>query len=697
MGNVYRINDSLNPQDPNTFTSNPENNDSNSADFYHEEKIPSSKKFLINKLNYLNFQEQPVLINLKHRDHDTLISKKAFPQPCIDDELFCSWEDFADINYAVQDYSLISLYVSDGRKTIYAEPAAKEITEKGILFSLPENCWEISSRKVRRNTCRGLNVQVIQEKVAFNGRLIDYSAVSFRVEITAVPPQEFSWLNKNQSVNVVFSNGNEVLFSGECAIIKEGFGKTAREFVLEPLSNQMSLFEPKEYRSMRQELVPQPNIVFKHPLTDKMTNLSVLDLSGTGFSVEEDFDNAVLLPGMIIPTIEICFANSIRFPCRAQVVYRKFIRTDGDISRIRFGFVILDMDINSHTEMSSILHQARNKNSYVCNQVDMDELWNFFFETGFVYPGKYKCIKSRKDDIKKTYERLYMQSPSIAKHFIYQNNGVILGHMSMLRFYSESWMIHHHAARKTSMVKAGLAVLQQIGRFTFDLHRINSGHMKYLFCYFRPENSFPAYVFGGATANMNNVQACSIDSFAYCHYRGDLNDVTSLPEEWKLEDYIKEDYHSLEDFYSVKSGGLMLQALDLNTESSGYSDLKDEFDHWGFMLERHSLALRKNNETVAIIVVNITDFALNLSDLTNAVSIIVLNEELMSEEIMAQLIKALYSRYNKVNIPLMIYPSSAGERKNLDYAKTYNLWVLKTAYSDYYFRIINDLLNITSY
>ena len=115
--------------------------------------------------------------------------------------------------------------------------------------------------------------------------------------------------------------------------------------------------------------------------------------------------------------------------------------------------------------MLAMLHQVQDKNSYICNDLDLDALWDFLFETGFIYPKKYALIHNSKEQIKQTYEKLYTRSPEIARHFVYQDNGVILGHMAMLRFWQNSWLIHHHAARKSALNKAGLIVLDQIGRF----------------------------------------------------------------------------------------------------------------------------------------------------------------------------------------------------------------------------------------
>ena len=49
------------------------------------------KKHLINKLNYINFQDDTVLVNFKHLKYDRTVSHRAKPQPCLGEELKCFW------------------------------------------------------------------------------------------------------------------------------------------------------------------------------------------------------------------------------------------------------------------------------------------------------------------------------------------------------------------------------------------------------------------------------------------------------------------------------------------------------------------------------------------------------------------------------------------------------------------------------
>ena len=274
-----------------------------------------------------------------------------------------------------------------------------------------------------------------------------------------------------------------------------------------PVRQEIQRYRKAEFRSQRQTLNPSPNIIFRHPLTRKRVDLKVIDLSGSGFSVEEDEHHAVLLPGLILPEIELRFANSFKIKCSAQVVFRKPTEGKAEGRRLRCGIALIDVTAQDHVKLLGMLNQAKDKNSYLCTDIDLDALWDFFFETGFIYPSKYALIHENKVEIRATYEKLYTRSPEIARYFVYQDNGTILGHMAMIRFWKGAWLTHHHAARKSALNRAGLLVLDQIGRFGYDTFRLRSMHMDYLVAYYRPQNKFPNRMFGGVAATSTTRKA----------------------------------------------------------------------------------------------------------------------------------------------------------------------------------------------
>jgi len=279
--------------------------------------------------------------------------------------------------------------------------------------------------------------------------------------------------------------------------------------------------------------------------------------------------------------------------------------------------------------------------SDLCNDIDVDALWDFFFETGFIYPEKYVQIQKNKKEIKATYEKLYNLDSQIARHFIYQEKGLILGHMSMLRFYANSWLIQHHAAKTSAGHKAGLMVLEQIGQMVNDSHRLHSLHMQYMMCYYRPNNKFPRRVFGGAEQAINDPRGCASDCFAYMHYK------------------------------PVQNGnGARL----------------------GLKRERKLFSLKDHGCLKAIIAISLSDFGLNLSDLTNCIKIFALAPDVFRSKCLESLLSMVCARLGGEEIPVMLYPLTFVEEQRLPYDKLYNLWVCSLQYSDPYLRYLKRLL-----
>jgi hypothetical protein len=322
----------------------------------------------------------------------------------------------------------------------------------------------------------------------------------------------------------------------------------------------------------------------------------------------------------------------------------------------------------------------------------LNELWDFFFETGFIYPEKYVFIEANKEHIKNIYKKLYTQSPSIARHFIYQEKGTIMGHMAMVRFYENSWLIQHHAARKSAVNKAGLIVLKQIGDFINDSYRLNAIHLRYVIMYHRPTNKFPSRVFGGAAEYFNDRKCCSIDPFAYTHIPVSSADAKKIPDGWALTQVQSEDLRELADYYESVSGGLMLSALDLEPEQTGDNDLIQEYGKLGFKKEKHIFSLKANGVLKAVILVDVSDIGLNLSNLTNCIKFIISDKEEFTTEVLTSVVEYIYNAIGLEEMTVMIYPVAFADAIQYPYEKIYNMWVMSTRFSDPYFRYLQRLL-----
>ncbi len=652
-----------------------------------------SQRQLINKLNYLNFREKPLYVNFRHKQYHRSLSIKANPQPCQDNRLTCLWQqDAGGIVDQPDRFSLQNILIPDGNRFLVAEPNVLEISSQAIHLLLPEICNAEDARSARRHSCRGISVYVNQNGALFYGSMSDFSAFSFRVKVQTTPPQTFDWMDSDLSANVILFDGNQTLYSGECRIVKQTHGHSSQEWILKPANREIRRFRPKAFRSTRQQMAPLPRINFSHPFSKKRVHLEVLDLSGSGLAVREEVKHAVLLPGLIIPDLHICFGDGAYVTCAAQVVYSRPIGDREETGMLRCGIAILDMPADEHIKVLSLIQQTRDKNAYLCHRVNLDDLWDFFFETGFIYPQKYEFIEKNKACIKKIYSKLYTENPNIARHFIHQRNGQILAHMAMVRFYEKAWLIHHHAAIRSSTNRGGLAVLNQIGSFINDSHRLNSIRMSHVFCYYQEKNKFPNHVFGGAAKNILNAKGCSIDRLAYFHFhrRGDRQD--TLPKGWRLESMTENDFHDLECNYEEQSGGLMIQALDLGIDNHDISETRAAFAKIGLVRSRHLHSLKMQGDLKAVIVINIADIGLNMSDLTNSTKIIILKPEGLNYAILRASLVNLFDRLQLDEMPVLTFPADDAVKLKMPFEKIYNLWILSMNHTDDYFRYLKRLL-----
>lgn len=651
-------------------------------------------KQLINKLNHINFQDLPITIVFKHQKYPRRLTLSAFPLPCSDNNLTCKWAKRINIEDINESYQFHCLHIPKEQQLLKVFPEVKIIGEKEVTFLLPETCQEVSERKIHRYHCNKISIFMLQNGALFHGQLIDYGSFQFRVLIQKSKEQNYRWIDAESPVTIIFTKGRQTLYSGECRIIKHDSGTPNRQLNVEPINRQIRRFKPRQFRSSRQKLNPSLDAVFRHPLFNKTFNLKVINVSGSGFALEEEDRFAVLLPGMIIPNLRLCFSDGSFVSCVAQVVYTKNHRETDSGFILRSGVAILDMPVEDHFKLLALLHQANDDNAYLNNKVNMDDLWDFFFETGFIYPQKYQSIKNNKDRIKATYEKLYNLSPSIASHFIYQENGRIKAHMAMIRFYETSWLIHHHAAIRSADNRGGLLVLNQVSRFINDSYRLNSMKMDYVFCYYRPHNKFPNHVFGGTARNINNPQICSEDIFTYFHFQPPIkNQKIELNTNWQLLPTTRDDLIDLETFYDNYSGGLMLRGLQLAPDHKNIADLASAYHKIGLKRERRLFSLMHRGKICAIIVVNTTDLGLNMSDLTNCVKFIAMNEQPLTHDIVKTTI-ALVSKYiGKGKISVLFYPEKTAINLGLDHEKSYSLWIYDTHKSiDHYFHFLKRLL-----
>ncbi|MGD9041033.1 MAG: PilZ domain-containing protein [Desulfobacteraceae bacterium] len=638
-----------------------------------------NQKGLSNILNYAHFSGNHVLVHLRHTKFKEDILLRAHPDPFIGRELICRWADGQLQALNLRNYEVSHIMVDDGRSMILAPIELDEIRGNTLKVRLPETGFAVGLRQARRYPCKDVKVELFQSGFFAKGELLDFSPAGLRVRVSSKPSHSFHWFNSDELVNIHLGQGERILFSGTCRCVRQEGDYLDREIVLAPVIETINRFKRGRIRNFRQQLMPQPTVTFVHPFLKRKVQMEVYNISTSGFSVCESADEGVLMQGMIIPELTIDFVGVNETKCMAQVIHR----SEENKESIRCGFAILDMDISSYSRLSHILSKALDGNAYISDEVDMDALWEFFFESSFIYPTKYGLIQPHKESLKETYRRVYQERPEIARHLTYQRNGRIYGHISMVRAYERTWMIHHYAAKAIDNRRAGFILLKRLMHYLNEMYCLPSAKMDYVMCYFRPQNKFPDRIFGGFARALNNPQGCSMDLFKYVPYSS-LSLSKDLPKGWLLKPSSAQDLWEMNRFYSHYSNGLLLDALGLGPEHSGNESLEEVYSRLGFLRRLKVYSLSYRGRLNAVLFVDQSDMGFNLSELLNSIKIMVINPEGLPWNILSIAIGQLTSAYHMGRVPILLYPFHYAEASDVPYQRQYQVWVLNVRFGDDY-------------
>jgi hypothetical protein len=649
---------------------------------------PIRRDQLLNRLNGQHFQSIPLLICLRHRAHGHVIRVQAQPQMTLDEHATATWVKDSAFPSTLNTFELASIILASSRRAFEFKPERHWIDEEAIRFTVPERAEEFLARKHLRYDCheQNLTITVAQNTLAFCGRLLDYSVAGILVELTANDRQSLAWVNPTVPAQLTIEREGVPVYSGQTTISEK---PDPSRFLLIPSRQPAPRFRPKPFRARRLKFTPSPDLVFTHPVTGRRHTLKVHDLGSLGFSVEEQASTAVLLPGLQITNAVLSFANSLCLSCTVQVVYSRLTEEDPR-EILRCGLAILHLSLQDHLKLTSLIQQAQDSRAYVNNQIDPEDLFEFFFETGFLYPHKYAEIAGNRDHFRKAYDKLYQQGAEIGRHFVYQDSGQILGHFATLRVYRQTWMNHHHAALNSH--RAGLRVVRAISEYINESYLLNPANISYIIGYYQATNRFPQHYFGEFVQSVNDPSKTSLDTLSY------LNDAASfgydpgeLAGDWALERANAADIIEFRGFYTKVSGGLLPDALDLTPQGFGDPTVAETYAANGLTRQRWLYALRHRHTLKALIDIQDSDLGLNLSEITNATTVYILDTEACHRDVLRFVISALAIRHSKMNHPVMFYPSSYLAHYNIASDKEYTLWALnmKTDYGQTYMEWMN--------
>ena len=137
-----------------------------------QEEQPGKKistKQIINLLNYINFQDDFIAVNLRHSRFENVVSLQAKPHPCIENALVCEWANPEEVIRKLVSYEFDSISLNHEDSILKLQPDLAGIDEFSINLVLSEQYYPLNIEVIEHYPCTGINAQVIQNSAIFKG------------------------------------------------------------------------------------------------------------------------------------------------------------------------------------------------------------------------------------------------------------------------------------------------------------------------------------------------------------------------------------------------------------------------------------------------------------------------------------------------------------------------------------------------
>jgi len=629
---------------------------------------------IINLLNHIHFSGETILISLQHHKYKDNYIFKAVPNFDDNNDLTCCWTDKLE---KPESYILNWIILNDGQSIILVSSELRSINNESISLRIKDEGFIIGKRKIKRFQGKQIEAELIQKGIFIKGSLLDFSPLGFRIRKISNKSYPLNLLNTDEPVLIKLIDCSQIILYCECNILRQANDFQEEEIVVLPDLNSFSRFPKKNIRPVRHQLSPTPKIIFEHPLSKKIMYRKVHDISLSGVAIDEVNEDSSLIPGMIIPELFINFANLLKIKCKSQVIYRKEI----DDKTIRCGIAFLDMDIQSYKQLAQLIISAEEPDLYISNDVDVDALWECFFASDFMYPEKYNVLKFNTDRLKEVYRNLYVNNPQIIINYVYEVNGKIYAHISLLRAYDNAWLLHHHIARPVGGRYVGIEVLKDMLNYINGIYHMETPKIDYIFNYYDKNQIFSDRLYSGFAREHGDNKGCSLEYFAYFRFK--FVESKSLSDGWLLRESTQQEMWELDMHYRTNASecdgsaknGMLIELLGL-PDNKSKEDLKKIYSELGFERNWRALSLIKDDVLKAVFIINHADVGLNLSGLLNSTTIIIIEPVELSWEVISIAINQLKDSYNIRTIPIMLYPLEFAQKNKIPYEKVYCIWIL---------------------
>jgi hypothetical protein len=320
------------------------------------------------------------------------------------------------------------------------------------------------------------------------------------------------------------------------------------------------------------------------------------------------------------------------------------------------------------------------------NQISPDELFEIYRDQNFIYPQKQERLKPVMNIVRDNWAKaMKLNFPLFWVSTVAQNNRNIVATGTSWQYLNKGMIAQH----LTSSHPVGSRIIF-LGMLKKVIENQHTGFLDSYQIYFRPQNKYPARLFGSLSQRAGKGLSGIIP---YNYF--EVPFLTRYPTgDMEIIEIDNCNYPDFINFMRTHCGELFIRAQELNTTDITLEELNRRFELNGLKRRRRIFAATAthSNHIYGVIIINQSSLGLNFSFFENSCELI-LRKDANAEALLNATGKLLHQSSELAgNLPLNYIPvlvdpahSYIVEKLNGKLTKNYNLFImLKGGYEIWY-------------
>jgi hypothetical protein len=413
------------------------------------------------------------------------------------------------------------------------------------------------------------------------------------------------------------------------------------------------------------------------PFGGTMESRAVVNITTLGLAFQ--IGRQELFPlGTILPRVQLRFPDGTALTCKARV---RSLSPHG--SDLKCGVEFETVSSSERGRLADAIVHAGQPDVESITGSSFPKVWDLFSRSGFLYPEKKESLDQF--SVERTLSTLQAATNDVFKGSLFVRDGQPYAHISTIRAYSKTWIIHHLAATASGRQKVSLARLLNLAIIQYLEQQPD---IEWIRVYYRPENPWPARTLGTFA---RKVSDSSLSSHTILHYlRGDAVAAPATAAGLKVVAAEPRHLHEVEAYFVGRRDQIALQAEDLSGPVVGLEEVSRQYAAIGLERRREILVAERNGQTTGFALLEISSPGLNLSELTSCFRVYMTRSDPQGRRALIAAARERYAQLGRASAVALAEPHELPSYQDMgmESTKRYASWTWHRSLYRHFFEYI---------